>query len=363
MPRRKTGAAVEQQRGAPGLDRPKADRVDHGLVARGQFDPVAARVLRAPALEPLRHAQPERTATARVGPDRLSKPQLRQPERHGQRALRAVELHPACKKRRIRRIELHEIVAHERAGRFHQQHAPRQPAIVPPVHVVGGDALGAATVVHIDDQIVFAVADKLRDFKIERGKTALVAAQHLTVEGHDGFVVGRAEVEKQPPIGWQVVGEGALVPDGALVEEKFGALAVPVAGHFQARGVFEAVLDAIGRMLRAAVAEKPVGVGRVAVGAVAHVKRIDDDGPASVQRGGPAAVHVDDERIGLGLSASGQPAQQKQQQVAAHGFDVGKDFYSGSCRSLRNFAKGINVPVNAVARAAGRRRAARAGCR
>ena len=108
-------------------------------------------------------------------------------------------------------------------------------------------------------------------------------------------------MEKDAGVRLRIDREIALVPDGALVIEEFGALGVPVGGDLQRGGLRVVVLGGeIVAGLRLAVEEESVLLLLVVKAPESVEVGIDDRVPFAVEREGGAAVGAG-ERDGCGL--------------------------------------------------------------
>ena len=175
-------------------------------------------------------------------------------------------------------------------------------AVVPPVGLEGGDAVGDAGVVDGDDNEVVAVFEDAGDVAVEGGEAALVLADFLGVDPDEGAVVGGADVEEGAGVGFGGVVEVLFVPDGAFVVEEVGALRVPIAGDLEGRGVGEVVVLRVAVGVEGGIHEEAVFAEILVEVVEAGGVLVDDDVPVAVEGGGGAVVDVDEEGgVGLGF--------------------------------------------------------------
>ncbi len=190
---------------------------------------------------------------------------------------------------------------------FDEGDVAREAAVVPPVGLEGGDAVGDAGVVDGEDDEVFAVLEDAGDVAVEGSEAALVLADLFGVDPDEGAVVGGAEVEEGAGAGFGGVLEVALIPDGAFVVEEFGALGVPVAGNLEGGGVGEVVVLGMTVGVEGGVHEEAVFAEILVEVVEAGGVLVDDDVPVAVEGGGGAVVDVDEEGgVGLGYDRCGE---------------------------------------------------------
>ena len=134
------------------------------------------------------------------------------------------------------------VVVDELGGEFDEGDVAGEAAVVPPVGLEGGNAVGDASVVDGEDDEVFSVFEDAGEFTVEGGVAALVLADFFGVDPDEGAVVGCADVEEGSGVGFGGVFEVLLVPNGAFVIEELRALGVPVAGNLESAGVGEVVV-------------------------------------------------------------------------------------------------------------------------
>jgi len=143
--------------------------------------------------------------------------------------------------------EVKIIVVDELLRNFDEGDVAGEAAVVPPVSLEGGNAVGDACVIDGEDDEVFAVFEDAGDLAIEGREAALVLADFFGVNPDEGAVVGGADVEEGAGVGLGGVFEAALIPDGAFVVEEFGSLGVPVAGDLEGRGIGEVIVLRVAR--------------------------------------------------------------------------------------------------------------------
>ena len=163
-------------------------------------------------------------------------------------------------------------------------------AVVVPVGLEGGDAVGEAGAVDEDDEAVVTGFGGGGDVAVEGGEASLVLTDEMAVDPCLGAVVGCADVEEGVGVGLRGEGDVALVPERAFVEEEVGALGVPVAGDLDGGAFGEVVLDevVVGGLVVEVVAAEAVGVG------------VGEDVPVAVEGDGGAVVGGDEEGGGGG---------------------------------------------------------------
>src|ERR1700679_1117107 len=96
-------------------------------------------------------------------------------------------------------------------------------AVVPPVGLKSGDAVGDAGVVYGDDDEVFAGGDDAGDVAVEGSEATFMLADFFGVDPDEGAVVGGADVEEGAGVGLRGEVEVFLIPDDSLVVEEVGS--------------------------------------------------------------------------------------------------------------------------------------------
>src|SRR6059058_1974272 len=117
-----------------------------------------------------------------------------------------------------------------------------QTAVIPPIGLQRGDTVCNPCVVDRENNKVFAILQAACDLTIKGSVTALVLANLVSVQPDKSAIVGSAEMKKGPSAGPRGVLEVLLVPDGAFVVQKLGALGIPVTRDFERGGVGEVVI-------------------------------------------------------------------------------------------------------------------------
>ena len=110
--------------------------------------------------------------------------------------------------------EVEVVVVDVLGGDFDEGDVAVEAAVVPPIGLEGGDAVGDAGVVDGEDDEVFAVFEDAGDVAVEGGEAAFMLADFFGVDPDEGAVVGGAEVEEGAGVGFGGVLEVLLVPDG-----------------------------------------------------------------------------------------------------------------------------------------------------
>ncbi len=188
-------------------------------------------------------------------------------------------------------------------GNFDEGDVAGEAAVVPPVGLQGGDAVGDAGVVDGEDDEVFAVLEDAGDLAVEGSEAAFVLADFFGVDPDEGAVVGGAEVEEGAGVGLGGVLEVLLVPDGAFVVEEVRALGVPVAGDLEGGGVGEVVVLRMAVGVEGGVHEEAVFAEILVEVVEAGGVLVDDDVPVAIEGGGGAVVDVDEEGVLAGAGA------------------------------------------------------------
>ncbi len=98
--------------------------------------------------------------------------------------------------------EVEVIVVDELLREFDEGDVAGEAAVVPPVGLQGGDAVGDAGVVDGEDDEVFAVLEDAGDLAVEGSEAAFVLADFFGVDPDEGAVVGGAEVEEGAGVGF-----------------------------------------------------------------------------------------------------------------------------------------------------------------
>ncbi len=88
---------------------------------------------------------------------------------------------------------------------------------------------------------IVAAVKCLGNFAVERGKSAFVFADFLSVDPEPRVIVGCTYMEKHMRMRLGLVSEVLLVPDRAFVEHERFALRVPVAGNLEFRRLGEVI--------------------------------------------------------------------------------------------------------------------------
>ena len=98
--------------------------------------------------------------------------------------------------------EVEVIVVDDVGWEFDEGDVAGEAAVVPPVGLQGGDAVGDAGVVDGEDDEVFAVFEDAGDLAVEGSEAAFVLANLFGVDPDEAAVVGCAEVEKGAGVGF-----------------------------------------------------------------------------------------------------------------------------------------------------------------
>ena len=123
----------------------------------------------------------------------------------------AFDVDVAFDERVVGAAEVEVVVVDELGGDFDEGDVAGEAAVVPPVGLEGGDAVGDAGVVDGEDDEVLAVFEDAGDVAVKGGEAAFVLADFFGVDPDEGAVVGGADVE-----------EGAGVGFGGVVEVASG---------------------------------------------------------------------------------------------------------------------------------------------
>ena len=118
-------------------------------------------------------------------------------------------------------------------------------------------------------------------------------ASEFAVDPDEAAVVGRTYVKEGALVGLLLVGEVALVPEGAFVVKEGVFLGVPVAGDFEGGRFAEVVLGVV----LVLVEEVAVFAKFIVEGKEAGAVGIDDGVPIAVEADLLAVVDVDEERL------------------------------------------------------------------
>ena len=163
-----------------------------------------------------------------------------------------------------------------------------------------------AGVVDPDHHEVFALDQFIRHVKAERGETAHVFAQVTAVEVDVAQVIDGPEVEElAASLVWFVV-EIFLKPHAAFVEEEAVVLGVPIAGHSEHGGRFEAVFHQFGGISGLLVAAETAVIYLHAVVVVTVVEGVDDVVPGTVEGNRLPGIDVLQHRVAAWIRGNGQ---------------------------------------------------------
>ena len=164
--------------------------------------------------------------------------------------------------------------------------------VVPPVEDERGHILGAALVVDLNDDHVFALDEQVADIIVERCETTNMVTSSLTVYPDIAVVVDGTEVEQGAII---VHGNGLetlLKPDGAFVEEEALVARVPVGGNLHHVRLVEVVLDKILRALGFGVDKEAIAHGVHTIVVETFFLHVDDVVPVAVERHTLIGLHI-----------------------------------------------------------------------
>ena len=134
--------------------------------------------------------------------------------------LRTIHLYPSCDLLGFCSRKLERIVLNKRLRYFDQLHAARQPAIVPPIGVNAGNAIGAPRVVHLNDDTVLTFHDYICDLKIEWRVSANVLSEFLAIQPDSRLVIGRTEIKECTDVLSFLIRKISLVPHGAFIKQE-----------------------------------------------------------------------------------------------------------------------------------------------
>ncbi len=293
----KNRLAVEQDLVTSDGDGPKANAVAHRVLARANFDVIQTRVFRGPTLgirgDP--NLRPARFTHRKC----LLDTEFRNREYNFGATLKAHWLNPARNHRGVRSDfsgHANLPTAHIHIRHTYKGNLPSEPAVIVPVGGCCRDIVGGAPVVDPNHEQIFTGDQTVRHRKVEGRETAFVLAEQQTVQVDRSSIIGRAEMEKDVPLGRLGPIKGGLVPDRALIENQTRILGVPIAGDRQAKAVLKGKLRQVtgglglhGTRCKPSQATPVVGVDHRRPAAIQE-NSLPNTGVLNQRLGGPSRV-------------------------------------------------------------------------
>jgi hypothetical protein len=188
--------------------------------------------------------------------------------------------------------EMQIVIVDELRWNFDERDVASKAAIVPPVGLQGGNAVGDTGVVDGEDDEVAAVFEGTGNIAIEWSEAAFVLTDFLGVNPDESTVVGGADVEESAGLGPGSVLEVLLIPNGAFVVEELGSLRVPVARNLKRGGDSEVVVLGMAVGVERGVHKEAVFAEILMKIVEACGVLIDDSVPVFIQGDGGAMVHI-----------------------------------------------------------------------
>src|SRR5271168_5101876 len=135
--------------------------------------------------------------------------------------------------------EVKVVIIDETVGNGDDGDVSGEAAVVPPIGLQRGDAVGDAGIVDGDDGEVTAGMEDAGDLAVEGREAAFVVADVLAVDEEVGAIVGGPDVEEGARAGFRSVVEVVLIPEHALVVVEGFLLRVPIARNLEGWGFRE----------------------------------------------------------------------------------------------------------------------------